>query len=208
MIVLGSKSRKGRAVVAMASLAVVGVVASGCGRAATDREVGSGGTNSSSAPATSSASAAATGDFGSVKSVCAPGSASGGSGRGLSGNTIRIGVLADPGSTVTPGLGQEFFDVADVFTKWCNAAGGINGRKIVVDKIDAKLFNVGAAIIQACRGLHARRRRQCPRAVGVQPRMNCKLGEVPGYTVSPEATNAGLQVSPAASTPLHYEAVC
>src|SRR4051812_40220960 len=187
LIVLGYKSRKGRAAVAMASLAVVGVVASGCGRAATDREVGSGSTNSSSSPATSSSSAAATGDFGSVKSVCAPGSASGGSARGLNGNTIRIGVLADPGSTVTPGLGQEFFDVADVFTKWCNAAGGINGRKIVVDKIDAKLFNVGAAIIQACQkdfmlvgGGNALD------AVGVQPRLNCKLGEVPGYTVSPE----------------------
>ena len=148
--VLRSKSRKSRAAFAMASLAVVGVVATGCGRSATDREAGSGAANNSSEPATSSSSAAATGDFGAVKDVCAPGSASGGSARGLSGNTIHIGVLADPGSTVTPGLGQEFFDVADVFTKWCNAAGGINGRKIVVDKIDAKLFNVGAAMIQAC----------------------------------------------------------
>jgi hypothetical protein len=43
-------------------------------------------------------------------------------------------------------------------------------------------------------------------APGVQPRLSCKLGEIPGYTVSPEATNAGLQVGPTASTPLHYEA--
>ena len=114
---------------------------------------------------------------------------------------------ADPGSTATPGLGQEFFDVADAFTKWCNAAGGINGRKIVVDKLDAKLFNVGQEMIQACQqdfmlvgGGNALD------APGVQPRLNCKLGEIPGYTVSPEATNAGLQVGPTASTPLHYEA--
>jgi len=47
-------------------------------------------------------------------------------------------------------LEQEFFDTADAFSKWCNAAGGINGRKIVVDKWDAKLFNVGQAFTNAC----------------------------------------------------------
>ena len=49
-----------------------------------------------------------------------------------------------------PDLEQEFFDTADGFSKWCNAAGGINGRKIVVDKLDAKLFNVGQVMTQAC----------------------------------------------------------
>src|SRR4051812_113301 len=200
LIVLGYKSRKGRAAVAMASLAVVGVVASGCGRAATDREVGSGGTNSSSAPATSSTSAAATGDFGSVKSVCAPGSASGGSARGLSGNTIRIGVLADPGSTVTPGLGQEFFDVADVFTKWCNAAGGINGRKIVVDKLDAKLFNVGQVMSQGCqKDFMLVGNGNAFDSAGVGIREKCGLGQIPAYVVSPQAVDAKLQVQ---STPI------
>ena len=47
-------------------------------------------------------------------------------------------------------LEQEFFDTADGFSKWCNAAGGINGRKIVIDKLDAKLFNVGQVMTQAC----------------------------------------------------------
>ena len=207
MIVRGNKNRN-RRVLAVASLAVVGIVGAGCGRSANDTEIGSGSSNSgSSAPATSSSSAAASGDFGSVKNVCAPGSATGGSGRGINGDTIRIGVPADPGSTATPGLGQEFFDVADAFSKWCNAAGGISGRKIVIDKLDAKLFNVGQQMIQACQkdfmlvgGGNALD------APGVQPRLSCKLGEIPGYTVSPEATNAGLQVGPTASTPLHYEA--
>lgn len=208
MIVLRSKSRTSRAALVMASLAVVGVAAAGCGRSSTDVERGSGGqTGGGPASATSSPSAAAAGDFGSVKNVCAPGPGTAGSGRGISGDTIRIGVLGDPGSTATPGLGQEFFDVADAFTKWCNAAGGINGRKIVVDKLDAKLFNVGAQIITACQkdfmlvgGGNALD------APGVKPRLDCKLGQIPGYTVSPEATNAGLQVGPTASTPLHYEA--
>jgi ABC-type branched-subunit amino acid transport system substrate-binding protein len=190
----------------LASVVLVGLAAAGCTRSSTDTETG-GGSSTSSAPATSSSSTAAAGDFGTVKNVCAPGPGTGGSGRGINGKTIRIGVPADPGSTATPGLGQEFFDVADAFAKWCNAAGGINGRTIVIDKLDAKLFNVGAEMIQACQkdfmlvgGGNALD------APGVQPRLNCKLGEIPGYTVSPEATNAGLQVGPTASTPLHYEA--
>jgi ABC-type branched-subunit amino acid transport system substrate-binding protein len=115
--------------------------------------------------------------------------------------------MADPGSTAAPGLGQEFFDVADAFAKWCNAAGGINGRTIVVDKLDAKLFNVGQQVITACQrdfmlvgggnGLDAS---------GVQPRLNCKLGQIPGYVVSPQAAAAGLQVTPIISTPDKYQA--
>ncbi len=35
---------------------------------------------------------------------------------------------------------------ADAFSKWCNAAGGINGRKIVVDKWDATLRAVASLL--------------------------------------------------------------
>ena len=143
--------------------------------------------------------------FRSADKVCAPGPGTGGSGRGISGKTIKIGVMADPGSTAAPGLGQEFFDVADAFAKWCNAAGGINGRTIVVDKHDAKLFNVASEIIKACQtdfmlvgggnGLDA---------PGAAPRVACKLGQIPGYVVSPQASNAGYQVTPVVSTPDKY----
>ena len=40
--------------------------------------------------------------------------------------------------------------MAKAFAKWCNAAGGINGRKIVIDKHDAKLFNGAQQILDAC----------------------------------------------------------
>ena len=58
--------------------------------------------------------------------------------------------MSDTGSSVAPGLGQEFFDVGNAFVKWCNAAGGINGRKIQLTEYDAKLFNVAQQMIQAC----------------------------------------------------------
>jgi ABC-type branched-subunit amino acid transport system substrate-binding protein len=171
---------------------------------------GSGSSGQTSAPAgsptaSSTATTAAAGQFGSATKVCAPGPGTGGSGRGISGKTIRVGVMADPGSTAAPGLGQEFFDVADAFAKWCNAAGGINGRTIVVDKHDAKLFNVAPAVIAACQkdfmlvgggnGLDA---------PGAAPRVACKLGQIPAYVVSPQALNAGYQVTPVVSTPDKY----
>ena len=88
--------------------------------------------------------------------------------------------MSDTGSSVEPGLGQEFFDTADAFAKWCNAAGGINGRTVVVDKLDAKLFNGAQQVIQACQddfmlvgGGNALD------APDVKPRVACKLGQSP-----------------------------
>jgi ABC-type branched-subunit amino acid transport system substrate-binding protein len=185
---------------------LVALVAVGCGRSGSSTP---GGTTSSSAPAPAPASSSAgiaAGDFGTATKVCRPGSGTGGpGGRGIVGKTIHIGTLADPGAAAAPGLEQEFFDVADAFSKWCNAAGGINGRTIVVDKLDAKLFEGGAQVTQACQkdfmlvgGGNALD------APDVKPRISCKLGQIPGYTVSPEATAAGLQVSPNASVPHVY----
>ncbi len=115
--------------------------------------------------------------------------------------------MADPGSTVVPGLEQQFFDVADAFATWCNAAGGINGRTVVVDKLDAKLFNGAKEVINACShdfmlvgGGNALD------APDVKPRLACKLGQIPAYTVSPQATDAGLQVTPVKSFPTVYPA--
>ncbi len=183
---------------------VVGLAGAGCGRSSSSPN-GGGTSAPTSAAAPSSAGTTAAGDFGTAKKVCAPGPGTGGSGRGISGKTIRLGTLADPGAAAAPGLEQEFFDVADAFAKWCNAAGGINGRTIVVDNLDAKLFEGGAQVTQACQtdfmlvgGGNALD------AADVKPRIGCKLGQVPAYTVSPEATAAGLQVSPAASVATNY----
>ena len=156
-------------------------------------------------PAGSVSSQVAAGDFGSAKKVCSPGSGTGGSGRGVGVKTIRVGTLADPGAAATPGLGREFFETADAFVKWCNAAGGINGRKIVVDKRDAKLFNGASVVIDACRsdfmlvgGGNALD------AADVKPRLACRLGQIPAYTATPTASNATLQVSPNASVSTSY----
>jgi ABC-type branched-subunit amino acid transport system substrate-binding protein len=98
------------------------------------------------------------GDFGSLKAICGPGDASGGTGRGISSTEIKIGTMADPGNSAVPGLGQEFFDGGTAFVNWCNKAGGINGRHIVLTKYDAKLFDAAQQMIDACQSSSKPRR--------------------------------------------------
>jgi hypothetical protein len=174
--------------------AAVAVALVGCGRSSS----GGGGTPSASASASGGgATTAAAGDFGSLKGLCGPGNAKGSTGRGVTDSTIRIGVTADPGAAAAPGLEQEFFDAGDGFVKWCNAAGGINGRKIVLDKWDAKLFNVGQVMTEACqKDFFLVGNGNAFDTAGVKVRLGCKLGQIPAYVVSPEAVSAGLQVQP------------
>jgi ABC-type branched-subunit amino acid transport system substrate-binding protein len=185
---------RGLVVTALATTTLLALAA--CGRSGSATPAGpasSGSTGSASA----SASGSAAGDFGSLKAICGPGTATGGSGRGISKTAINIGTLSDQGSAAAPGLGAEFFQVGDAFVKWCNAAGGINGRKLVLTKYDAKLFNVAQQMILACQhefmlvgegnGLDE---------AGAAPRVKCGLGAIPSYVTSPATVNAGLQVQP------------
>ena len=104
------------------------------------------------------------------------------------------------------GLGEEFFQVGDAFVKWCNNAGGINGRKIALTKYDAKLFNVAPSMVQACQkvfmlvgngnGLDD---------PGAKPRTDCKLGAIPSYFVSPAAAAAPYQVQPTPNPPEEFQ---
>ena len=122
---------------------------SGDGGGSTPTNPASSGASGGSASASGSSTAA--GDIGTLKGVCGPGDAKGATAPWRDGlRDPHRRHVSDPGSAAAPGLGVEFFQTADGFAKWCNAAGGILGRKIVVDKLDAKLFNVGQVFTQAC----------------------------------------------------------
>ena len=163
-----------------------------CGRS--DTPTGSG---SSTTSTTVGGSAAASGDFGTLKDVCQSGNAKGATAQGVTSGDITVGTFADPGFSGRPGLDQELFDTAEVFSKWCNAAGGINGRKIVVDQHDSALFNVQARMVEACSkdfflvGGGAVFDNQ-----GVKTRLSCLLPDIPGYVVTAEARGADLKVEP------------
>ena len=192
---LSNRSGLARAGAAASAFVVALALASACGRSSsptgkTSSAPPSSATASSSAPA----APAGPGDFGSLKAVCGPGTAKGATARGVTNSQIHIAVTADPGAAAAPGLEQEFFDTADGFAKWCNAAGGINGRTIVVDKLDAKLFNVGQVMTQACqRDFMVVGNGNAFDSAGVKIREACKLGQIPAYVTSPQAVEATYQ---------------
>ncbi len=171
-----------------------------CGRSSNTPSgpAASGSSTTSSSP--SSSATAAAGDFGTLKGICGPGKATGATARGVTNTDIHIGVTADPGAAAAPGLEQEFFDTGEGFSKWCNAAGGINGRKIVLDKWDAKLFNVGQVMTSAClKDFMLVGNGNAFDSAGVKVREGCKLGQIPAYVTSPQAVSAKYQ---AQATPI------
>ena len=94
---------------------------------------------------TGSATAASGSAFGTLTNVCHPGTPSASTAQGVTATEIKVGTLSDVGFTKSPELG----DAAKVFTAWCNAAGGINGRKIADTVRDTALMQVPQRILEA-----------------------------------------------------------
>ena len=150
-----------------------------------------------SASRTELSSAPTNGVWPGVGKICEPGPGGASSVRGVSPKTINIAVFNDAANTIDPGLEVEFPQQATAFAAWCNASGGINGRKIVVDNRDAALFNAAQQATAACQSDFM--------AVGggmaldqpsVPIREKCGLGQITGYVVSNASDLATLQVDP------------
>jgi ABC-type branched-subunit amino acid transport system substrate-binding protein len=71
---------------------------------------------------------------------------------GVTADEIRIAVIADIDTPVSPGLFKGSADAVEGFAKYINKTGGLAGRKLVVDVIDSKLSADEArnGVIQAC----------------------------------------------------------
>src|SRR6202167_2943679 len=152
---------------------------------------------SSSTAAASTAASSSSGVWPGVGKICEPGPGGASSVRGVGKKTINIAVFNDASNTVIPGLEVEFVQQATAFADWCNAAGGINGRKIVIDNRDAALFNAAQQATAACQSDFM--------AVGggmaldqpsVPIREKCGLGQISGYVVSNASDLATDQVDP------------
>src|SRR6202046_2065178 len=105
-------------------------------------------TSSTTAGAATSASSAS-GVWPGVGKICEPGPGGTSSVRGVGAKTINIAVFNDAANTIEPGLEAEFPQQAQAFAAWCNASGGINGRKLVIDNRDGALFNAAEVTNQA-----------------------------------------------------------
>lgn len=162
----------------------------------------SGDSETSSSTTTGGGQASTGADFGTLKNVCQPGNASGSTAQGVNDDSIHVATFSDRGFAGRPGLNQELFDSGEVFAKWCNEAGGINGRELVVDERDAALTEYRARIIDSCQqdffmvGGGA-----VFDDTGVKDRVECMLPDVAGFVVTPIARGSDLLVQPLPNPP-------
>lgn len=174
---------------AVATVVVTAVAA--CGRS--DGPSATGGRSSGSASTVAAPPGPVEAGFGTLAHVCGPGSPASAPAQGVTADSVKIGVFSDAGAQFRPGLNQELFDVATVFSRWCNDHGGIGGRRVVVDDHDAGLFNVKARMLEACRDdFYLVGGGAVFDQDGVVPRLQCLLPEVPAYVVSDQARGADL----------------
>jgi ABC-type branched-subunit amino acid transport system substrate-binding protein len=131
--------RRQKGLGALAALSVLALAA--CGSSGSSSSSNS--TGSSTDPSVTASAAStqgggtASGSFGTLGQVCGPGSATGATATGVTNSSVAVSVIADINVPGAPGLLQPMWDSATAFTDWCNAAGGINGRKIILDKRDS-----------------------------------------------------------------------
>jgi hypothetical protein len=154
-------------------------------------------TSSTAGASTAASSSSSSGVWPGVGKICEPGPGGASTVRGVGSKTINIAEFNDASNTIDPGLESEFPQQAIAFADWCNAAGGINGRKIVIDNRDAALFNAAQQATAACQSDFM--------AVGggmaidqpsVPIREKCGLGQISGYVVSNASELATDQVDP------------
>ena len=194
---VGIAHRPGRARTwrAGAVVATAAILLSACGHS--DPPAATATTTPSSNTSKTSTTDTANGDFGSLKGICGRGTPKPSSERGLKDDKIQVGVLNDATSTLAPGLGAGYIDVAKAFTDWCNAAGGINGRKITFVGRDAQITQAAARITDACQSDFMLVGGATPfDATTVDPRESCKLGAIPSYAASTDAIESKLQALP------------
>ncbi len=138
----------------IAVIAVGALVAAGCGGDRGEDE--SGGTDSTATDTTEAASGGGPGDFGDLTGVCGPNEGGGAvtpdpaETQGIAEDSITVGTVSDPGFEGLPGLNQEIFDAGTAFVEWCNAAGGINGKQLVLNLRDAAVTEYQPVLEQSC----------------------------------------------------------
>ncbi|MGZ4689000.1 MAG: ABC transporter substrate-binding protein [Acidimicrobiia bacterium] len=177
----------------LAVVVCIGLIAAACSR---DENASPSSTTSTAATKATSA------DFGTLRNVCQPGHASGNTAPGVTDDSIHIATFSDTGFQGRPGLNQELFDSGEVFTKWCNDAGGVNGRKIVLDERDAALTNYQARVVESCdQDFFMVGGGAVFDDTGVEARLKCMLPDMPGFVVTPKARGSDLQIQPLPNPP-------
>ena len=104
---------------------------------------------------------------------------------GVTDTEIHVGTVTDKGFTGAPGLNEEMYDTAVAFAAWCNEHGGILGREIVVDDLDAALTEYEARVTRrASRTSPSSAAARCSTTDPNDVRVGCDLPNIAGYVVS------------------------
>ena len=186
----------------LAVAAVAGLLAlAGCSRSS-----GGNSTPLANSPSTTPASGGASADFGTLKGICGPAVGTNqATGRGVTANSIDLGVISDAGYPGRPGLNQELWDGSDVFVKWCNSFGGINGRKLIGTHLDAAVTQYQHQILEACASDFALvGGGGVLDDTGEPARVKCLLPSFPGFLLTPTARASDLKWQ---STPAPLDAI-
>jgi ABC-type branched-subunit amino acid transport system substrate-binding protein len=187
--------RRQKGLGALAALSVLALAA--CGSSGSSSSSSS--TGSSADPSVTASAAStqgggtASGSFGTLGQVCGPGSATGATGTGVTNTSVEVSVVADINVPGAPGLLQPMWDSATAFTDWCNAAGGINGRKIILDKRDSAETDYLPQVESSCSAdLAMVGTMGVLDNTGVAAWQKCGIPNFTASTVSAQAANASL----------------
>lgn len=116
---------------------------------------------------------------------------------GVTATSIKIAVISDKsGQIKVPTASIE--ESMQAFVDFCNGFGGINGRKLVLEKIDSKLFQQLEATNQACndKNFAIVGSGSVTDDQGAQAMVDCNLIEVPAYTATAKKALSDRLVQP------------
>ena len=135
--------------------------------------------------------------FGDIVWPCNPGSASGATDQGVTDTTILIGGGDDRGYAASLGLNITQTATLSAFVEKCNELGGINGREVLVELYDAKIFEVSNVWLDACpRMFMMVAEGFAVDSLGEETRVQCELAHIPTYTVSAAAAHGPMMIQP------------
>ena len=187
--------RRQKGLGALAALSVLALAA--CGSSGSSSSSNSTGSSTNPSVTASAASTqgggTASGSFGTLGQVCGPGSATGATASGVTNSSVEVSVIADINVPGAPGLLQPMWDSATAFTDWCNAAGGIDGRKIILDKRDSAETDYLPQVESSCSAdLAMVGTMGVLDNTGVAAWEKCGIPNFTASTVSEQAANASL----------------